>query len=308
MSRSQTGITGLTDSGDHIPSDVPTTTGTVDFVVGDRTFQTWYLIVGDLKKSDRRPLVTLHGGPGMNFVYMKPHIQLYKDANMPIVFYNQIGLRQYPDSPPEFWTVDLFNDELDNLLTHLGIRDDFDLIGHSWGGVFGSDYAARRMHPGLKHLVLANTFSSAKLYCDGTDYWKDQLPDKVKEILKNPEAYSKEEYERADRLYDSLHICKLDPWPADLMTSLAHARGNSHPEFRMRKRLKDWSVIDALHNVTCPTLLVSSPDDEMWEPCVRPFFTNIPKCKWIDMDTATHLPMYEDPKRYFSILKEFLLY
>ncbi|EEB97771.1 hypothetical protein MPER_02841, partial [Moniliophthora perniciosa FA553] len=42
---------------------VPVTTGTVDFVVGERVFQTWYRIVGDLKASKRRPLVTLHGGP-----------------------------------------------------------------------------------------------------------------------------------------------------------------------------------------------------------------------------------------------------
>ncbi|EEB87993.1 hypothetical protein MPER_14430, partial [Moniliophthora perniciosa FA553] len=40
----------------------------------------------------------------------------------------------YPDSPAEFWTVDLYNDELDNLLKYLGIRENFDLLGHSWGG------------------------------------------------------------------------------------------------------------------------------------------------------------------------------
>ncbi|KAK7036792.1 hypothetical protein VNI00_011458 [Paramarasmius palmivorus] len=224
----------------------------------------------------------------------------------PVVFYNQIGLRQYPDSSAKFWTVDLFKDELDNLLKHLGIREDFDLLGHSWGGVFGSDYAARRMHPGLKHLILSNTFSSAKLYVSGVEYWIDQLPPELSDIKKHPEKYTKEECQNADQVYNNLHICSLKPWPEDLLASLAHSSGNAHPDFRMKKRLKDWSVIDVLHNVTCPTLLISSPNDEMWEPCVRPFFENIPNCKWADIQTSTHLPMYEDPERYFNILLNFL--
>uniref|UniRef100_A0A0W0EYD6 AB hydrolase-1 domain-containing protein n=2 Tax=Moniliophthora roreri TaxID=221103 RepID=A0A0W0EYD6_MONRR len=284
----------------------PVTTGTVDFVVGERVFHTWYRIVGDLKNSKRRPLVTLHGGPGMNYVYMKPHERLYTEAGIPVVFYNQIGLRQYPDSPAEFWTVDLYNDELDNLLRHLGIREDFDLLGHSWGGVFGSDYAATRMHSGLKHLILANTFSSAKLYVSGVEYWIDQLPPELSDIKKHPENHTKEERDKADQIYNNLHICNMNPWPEDLLTSLAYSNGNSHPEFRMKKRLNSWSVIDVLHNVTCPTLLISSPNDEMWEPCVRPFFKNIPKCKWVDIQTSTHLPMYEDPEKYFKVLLSFL--
>ncbi|PBK70049.1 hypothetical protein ARMSODRAFT_1035878 [Armillaria solidipes] len=50
-----------------------------------------------------------------------------------------------------------------------------------------------------------------------------------------------------------------------------------HLEFTMSKRLKDWSVIDVVHSVTYPTLLVSAPQDEMWEPAVRPFFLHIPE-------------------------------
>lgn len=46
------------------------TTGTVDFKYGSETFQTWYRILGDLKNSEHRPLVIVHGGPGMTHHYM----------------------------------------------------------------------------------------------------------------------------------------------------------------------------------------------------------------------------------------------
>ncbi|KAK0473960.1 Alpha/Beta hydrolase protein [Armillaria novae-zelandiae] len=287
-------------------STAPTNTGSVDFVVGDHTFQTWYKILGDIHTSKKRPIVMLHGGPGFNHV---PHEKLFTDAGIPVVFYDQIGLRQYPESPPEFWTVDLFNDELDNLLRHLGIRDNFDLYGHSWGGIFGSDYASNRMHPGLKRLILANTFCSSKLYIQGAQYWRDQLPNGLGDVLRKHEVdgtTDSPEYKETLAIYRNIHLCTLTPWPKKLVHSMANGKDNRHPEFSMSKRLKDWSVIDVLHNVTCPTLLISAPQDEMWEPAVRPFFLNIPKCKWVELQNSSHVPMYEEPDNYFKILINFL--
>ena len=44
--------------------------GTVDFAVGTEIYQTWYKIYGELKISQHRPVVILHGGPGMTHHYM----------------------------------------------------------------------------------------------------------------------------------------------------------------------------------------------------------------------------------------------
>ncbi|KAJ4467625.1 Alpha/Beta hydrolase protein [Lentinula aciculospora] len=214
----------------------------VDFIVGSRTFQTYYKVLGNLQ-AGKCPIVMLHGGPGC-----------------------WIGYRDFPDSPAEFWSMDLFKDELDNLLHHLG--------------VLASDYAATRMHSGLRILILANTFCSSKLYREGVAYWIDQLPDGLSEIIKKHKANGTtdaEEYKNAMQFYNNLHICTLDPWPQHLITSLEFAKENH--------------LINALHRITCPTLLVSSPADEMWEPCIRPIFDKIPTY-------SSHLPMYETPERY----------
>jgi L-proline amide hydrolase len=39
-----------------------------------------------------------------------------------------------------FWTVDLFLKELQNLLEHLEIKGEYDLYGHSAGGVLASEW------------------------------------------------------------------------------------------------------------------------------------------------------------------------
>ena len=45
-------------------------TGKVDFVVASETYQTSFVIYGDLKGSQHRPVVIIHGGPGMAHRYM----------------------------------------------------------------------------------------------------------------------------------------------------------------------------------------------------------------------------------------------
>ena len=58
-------------------------------------------------------------------------------SSIPVVFYDQIGNGEsshIKNKPDTFWRAELFMDELDNLLKKLGIYDDFELLGHSWGG------------------------------------------------------------------------------------------------------------------------------------------------------------------------------
>lgn len=62
---------------------------------------------------------------------------LSTNYGIPVVLYDQVGcgksthLRE-KRLDTSFWTVELFIAELDSLLEHLGIADDFDLLGQSW--------------------------------------------------------------------------------------------------------------------------------------------------------------------------------
>jgi len=147
-------------------------TGSTKYVANGNDYYTWYKIFGDLS-SNKRPLVVLHGGPGMSHEYMSwvksSSIELYQAFwrrqlswgffqknrvgkqvitstyvdwkltvifRSPVVLYDQIGngnSSHIQDEPESFWNIDLFMNELDNLLQHLHIST-FDLLGHSWGG------------------------------------------------------------------------------------------------------------------------------------------------------------------------------
>jgi proline-specific peptidase len=129
------------------------------------TYQTWYTVYGNLGTA-ATPLVVLHGGPGFTHEYMLAMADISAHS-IPVILYDQIGngrSSHIHDKPDTFWTIDLFIDELENLLKHLKIERKFDLYGHSWGGMMASEFSVRRQPPGLRHLVLANSLTAMALW------------------------------------------------------------------------------------------------------------------------------------------------
>lgn len=202
------------------------TTGKIDFRVGDETYQTWYRIFGDLR-SGVRPLIVLHGGPGLSHHYVLPFKQLHARFNIPVIFYDQIGIGEssHPKNvPKEFWTVDLFMDELHNVIHHLGISANFDLAGHSWGAMLAAHYVSHRHPPGLRHLVLASGAPSMHLWVESTRQLMQKLPKELRETIEKHEregSTDDPEYQKGMDIFYAKHVCQLTPWPEELNTSFS---------------------------------------------------------------------------------------
>lgn len=157
--------------------------GTVEFKVNgvDTPCKTWYKVFGDLKS--RRPLVALHGGPGIAHNYLLSLADLVGTHAIPVVLYDQLGngnSTHLPDKMGDtaFWTEGLFIAQLENLLAHLGIQDDFDLLGHSWGGMLGARFATTHP-PGLKNLIISDSPASMKLWVEAANKLRAQLPQNI---------------------------------------------------------------------------------------------------------------------------------
>lgn len=183
--------------------------------------QTWYKVVGDLRTS-AVPLIVLHGGPGACHDYLLPLTDLAPE--IPLVFYDQIGNGRSTHLPEkngdeQFWSVDLFKKELDNLLQHLGLQGrPVDIYGHSWGGMLAAEWAAAQPGPSnLRRLVLSNSLASVELFLGGLITLKKQLPQDVQEVLDRAEEthdFESPEYEAAVEVFYKRHLSLARPWPA----------------------------------------------------------------------------------------------
>jgi len=295
------------------------TTGKINFCVGTDTYETWYKVIGDLK-CEVRPLVVLHGGPGLPHNYVLPFKDLNTLFGIPVVFYDQIGIGEssHPkDVPKEFWTVELFMDELDNLLEKLGIKDNFDLAGHSWGGMLGAHYASHRHPAGLHHLILASAAPTMALWVQSVRSLLAKMPDDVRETVEKHEkagTTNDPEFQAAMQVFYAKHVCKVNPWPEDLLASFGGMQADptvyatmlGPSEFTIIGTLKDWSCLNQIHTIRCPTLVTNGVDDEAQDICQEPFFNKIPTVRWVTFAKSSHLAYFEERERYYSIVGKFL--
>ena len=188
--------------------------------------KTWYKVIGDLK-SGTHPLVCLHGGPGVGHDYLLSLSDLSSTYNIPLIFYDQVGNARSTHLPEKmgdtkFWSVQLFLDELDNLLAHLGVQDGYDILGQSWGGMLGACHAINKPK-GLNRLVISNSPASMKLWVEAQDVLRTSLPKDVQDTLTKHEkdgTTDSKEYEDAVEIFYSKHLCRLDPRPEEVVASL----------------------------------------------------------------------------------------
>ncbi|MBO3761530.1 proline iminopeptidase-family hydrolase [Ciceribacter sp. L1K22] len=283
-----------------------------------RDYRTWYRITGSLS-SDRLPLVVAHGGPGCTHDYVDAFKDIAALDGRAVIHYDQLGngnSTRLPDKGPDFWTVELFLDELDNLLNHLGIQDRYAYLGQSWGGMLGSEHAVRRP-AGLKAFVIANSPANMRTWVAEANRLRRELPDDVQAmLLRHEEAgtITDPDYIAASRVFYDRHVCRVTPWPEEVARTFAimdedntvYRNMNGPTEFHVIGTLKDWTIEDRLHRIAAPTLLISGRHDEATPLVLKPYVDNVPGCRWVVFENSSHMPHVEEKALCLTTVSDFL--
>lgn len=294
--------------------------GTTSVREGYATFKewrTWYRVTGSLD-TDMTPLVIVHGGPGCSHDYLLA-LEALAATGRPVIHYDQLGGGRstlLADRGADFWTVDLFLAELDNLLSVLGISNEYHLLGQSWGGMLGAEHAIRRPS-GLRGLVLSNAPASMDLWVDESKKLRAQLPRETRDVLDAHEAAGTiydESYLAASQVYYDEHVCRVVPNPPEVLRTIEYMAADptvyntmfGPNEFFCVGSLRPWSVVERLSQITCPTLLLSGRFDEATPATIQPFFDAIDGARWEIFEHSSHMPFVEETERYLEVVNEFL--
>ncbi len=280
-------------------------------------YRTWYRVTGDFH-SGITPLVVLHGGPGCSHDYLLSLAEIARSGRA-VVHYDQLGGGRstlLPDKGPEFWTVELFLAEIDNLLRFLDVEQCYHLLGQSWGGMLAAEHAIRR-RTGLQALVVSNSPASMALWSSEAARLRSELPEEVAEALDRHEregTLKDPEYLAATTAYYDLHVCRVVPNPPEVVRTFAYLEKdptvyhtmNGPNEFFCVGTLRDWSIVDRVQAITAPTLLISGRHDEATPATVRPFFERVPDVRWEVFEDSSHMPFVEEPEHYRAVVEAFL--
>ncbi|KAI0833597.1 proline-specific peptidase [Trametes gibbosa] len=285
-----------------------TSDGFIDFPYQGEVHQTYYRIFGDLENRTRPPVVALHGGPGISHDYIIPIADL-TDQSYPVIMYDQIGNARsthLPDKPPTFWTIELFIDELENLLKHFGIQDGYHIVGHSWGGILGSEFSVQRQPAGLRRLVISNSPPSIALWAESNKEINKNFPQAVQDALEK-QFENREAYWNAVKEMYAFHGCRVKPFPKEVEYSLLQIFAEDADRSVDKARvLKDWTIIDRLHLVNVPTLVISARHDVGQVKIMKPFADNIPNAKWHIFQDSSHMPFWEEREAWMQLVGTFL--
>ena len=282
-----------------------------------RGYETWYRVSGDLNSS-KLPVVILHGGPGVAHNYVDAYKLLARDGRA-VIHYDQLGCGNstlLPEKGADFWTPQLFIDELENLVDHLGIRGGFHVLGQSWGGMLGAEYAV--LQPaGLASLTIANSPASMKLWVEEANRLRADLPQDVQDTLTRHETdgtTDHADYQAATMVFYERHVCRVVPFPPEVTASFEQAARNptvytlmnGPNEFHVIGTLKTWSVIDRLPSIDVPTLIISGRYDEATPATVQPFKDGIKGARWEIFEQSSHMPHVEEQEDCMRIVGDFL--
>lgn len=280
-----------------------------------REYETWYRTVGP-EDGDAVPLICLHGGPGANWLHVKPYEVLADERQ--VVFYDQLGsgnsvVNEAHD--PAMWTPELFVEEVGVVREALGL-DRVHVLGHSWGGMLGMQYATTQPE-GLVSLVVESSPPSVPAWMPEIQRVRSELPPEVEATLrKHEEAGTTDdpEYHEAEMEFYKRHLCRVEPWPDWLNECFAvmdanpevYRHMNGPSEFHVVGTIRDWDITGELGRIQTPTLLFCGRYDEVTPATVEIAHRAIPGSEFVVLEESSHMAQAEEPKRTFELVRDFI--
>jgi proline iminopeptidase len=267
-------------------------------------------------------VLLLHGGPGFNHEHFEGFDSYFPGAGIEYYYYDQLG-SSYSDQPDDtsLWHTARFVEEVEQVRKALNLnKDNFYLLGQSWGGILAIEYALRYQQ-NLKGLIISNMVASIPAYIEyAENVLGPQLDPSVLNEIKSFEAA--EDYENPRYLellysfYYPEHILRMPPeqWPEPVLRSFnsynpqVYILMQGPSEFGVvgDARLKNWDRSKDLKKITVPTLTIGAEYDTMDPEYMEWMSTQFKNGSYLYCPNGSHLAMYDDQEIYMSGVISFI--
>jgi len=265
-------------------------------------------------------VLLLNGGPGATHEYFECMESFFPASNIEFIYYDQLGCGN-SDNPNDtaLWDLARYVEEVEQVRTALQLtKDNFFLLGHSWGGILAMEYALKYQQH-LKGLIISNMMSSGPEYGKyADDVLAPQMNPGVLAEIRSMEAkkdFANPRY--MELLYEhfyTAHILRfpLAQWPEPVNRSFSKLNQSLYvtmqgpSEFGISGKLEKWDVKDALKNISVPTLTIGAKYDTMDPEHMKWMSEEVQNGTFLFCEKGSHMCMYDDQKTYMTGLIKFL--
>lgn len=263
-------------------------------------------------------VLLLHGGPAMTHEYMECFETFFQREGFEFYEYDQLG-SYYSDQPKDssLWTIERFVDEVEQVRKAINAdKDNFYVLGNSWGGILAMEYALK-YQKNMKGLLVANMMASAPEYGKYADevLAKQMKPEVLKEIreLEAKKDFTNPRYmELLIPNFYKEHLCRLKEWPDGLNRASKHANSEVYTlmqgpsEFGISGRLAKWDIKNKLHEITIPTLMIGAKYDTMDPKAMEEQSKLVKNGQYLYCPNGSHLAMWDDQKVFMNGVIDFI--
>jgi proline iminopeptidase len=280
-------------------------------------FNVWTKRMGT---NPRIKILLLNGGPGATHEYFECFENFLLPQDIEFIYYDQLGCG-LSDNPKDtsMWDLPRFVEEVEQVRKALGLnKDNFYLLGHSWGGILAMQYALK-YQDNLKGLIISNMMSSCPLYGKyAQDVLAPQFDPKILDTIRQIEA--KKDFDNPKYMelltphFYAKHICRLplEQWPEPMVRSFNKMNHSLYvtmqgpSEFGIGGNLVNWDVSKELPKIKVPTLTIGGTHDTMDPEHMKWMSTQVQHGRYLLCPNGSHMSMYDDQAHYFPGLIEFI--
>ncbi len=260
--------------------------------------------------------IVVTGGPGLSIAYMDRDLTPL-EAGRTLIYYDQRGagysqLMTKPDS----LALDRHIEDLDAVRRHFGLER-VSLVGHSWGAMLSSGYAARYpQHVGRLVLVTPGPIETRyavefeQVVASRTH--PDTLAKQLELMQRLPAATNANAL--CDTIFDILFAATMHD-PAAVHTMRGHwCEGPNKAAQTVFFSLAwgraslgtAWNIRPMLNTIQAPTLVIHASSDAIPYASTRAYADTIPGAELLVIDRAGHSPWLERPEVFFPAVNRFL--
>jgi proline iminopeptidase len=280
-------------------------------------FNVWTKRVGN---NPTIKVLLLHGGPAATHEYFEAFDSYFPGASVEYYYYDQLG-SAYSDQPdePSLWEIPRFVEEVEQVRLALGLnRDNFYLLGHSWGGILAIEYALKYQQH-IKGLIISNMMASIPAYNLYAD--KVLMPAMDQTVLAEIKKLEKDGKFEDPRYMELLmphhyahHILRMPPdaWPEPVLRAFKHTNQKIYvpmqgpSELGASGKLEKWDRTADLGKITVPTLVIGGRYDTMDPKHMEWMSGAVKKGRYLYCPNGSHMSMYDDQRTYFDGLIRFV--
>ena len=272
--------------------------------------------VGDVElhiheKGEGRPLIALHGGPGLDGSVWFPGLDPLADEGWHILAPDHRANGLSDGGDPSRWTVPQMADDVEELISRLDLVEPI-MMGWSFGSFVTQSHMAR--HGSARAYVLTGTVASPEVLHEVFDRLATFEPEHLRAQVtasweREPTVQTPEECKQLMADQYPFHVA--DPEGPLVHWLIEHDRVVYRPEvlrhFSTGGEYGMSDLRDTLRSFTRPVLIVSGAHDRTTPAAsAQELADAIPMAEHVVVDGAAHMVLDEQPDAFLAALRAFL--